>query len=350
MERSPQWRRGRFENPQPLRNDPLLALRDVFARSAHATPAAPVPTAPVDPAQLATPAPGGLRVTWLGHSTLLLEVDGVRVLVDPVWGQRASPFTVLGPRRFYPPLVGLADLPPLDAVLVSHDHYDHLDLPTVRGLLAVPGLTAPFIVPLGVGAHLEAWGVPPERVVELDWWERRWIRGVVVVATPARHASGRGLRRNQTLWCGFALLGPRRRAWYSGDTGLFPGLADLGARLGPFDLAMVEAGAYGRAWPDWHIGPEQAVIASRLVRAALLVPVHWGLFNLAFHGWTEPPERVLAAAREHGQAVALPRPGEPVEPGALVPAEPWWPRLPWRSAKEDPIVSTFAMPAAQGSP
>jgi L-ascorbate metabolism protein UlaG (beta-lactamase superfamily) len=347
MERSPQWQGGRFENPEPLRNHLWLALRDAFARSAHRTPSAPVPTAAVDVARLAAPAPDGLRVTWLGHSTLLLEVDGRRVLVDPVWGERASPFGAFGPRRFYAPLLSLEDLPPLDAVLVSHDHFDHLDLPTIQAMRA---WKMPFVVPLGVGAHLEAWGIAPERVVELDWWERTRLGDVEVVATPARHASGRGLARNRTLWSGFALLGPAHRAYYSGDTGLFPGLADVGARLGPFDAAMIEAGAYGRAWPDWHLGPEQAVLVSRLVRAALLVPVHWGLFNLAFHGWTEPAERVLAAARQAGQPVAVPRPGESVEPGAPVPLERWWPELPWRSAEEDPIVSTWAARAAGAIP
>lgn len=348
MRRSPQWRDGRFVNPQPLQNDWWLMAKDHLVASEHAKPGAPVPVEPVDVRHLADPPPTGLRVTWLGHSTLLVELDGRRVLVDPVWGERSSPFSWIGPRRWYPPVLPLAQVPPVDAVLVSHDHFDHLDMPTIR---AMRGWDTTFVVPLGVGAHLERWGVPAARIVELDWWERTRVGEVEIVATPARHASGRSpfSGRDGTLWAGFALLGPAHRAWYSGDTGLFPGLAEIGARLGPFDVAMIEAGAYGRAWPDWHLGPEQAVAASRLARAEVLVPVHWGLFNLAYHGWTEPAERVLAAAEKAGVKVAIPRPGQSVEPAALPPVARWWPALPWRTAEADPIVATGVGALAAGA-
>lgn len=350
MERSPQWKAGRFENPEPLRNDLWLALRDLLGASEHRTPAGPVATEPVDPRRFETPPPTGLRVTWLGHSTLLLEVDGHRVLVDPVWGERAFPFSWMGPRRFFPPLLPLERVPALDAVVVSHDHFDHLDMPTIQ---AMKGWETTFVVPLGVGAHLAAWGVPEARIVELDWWERARVGSLEIVATPARHASGRSPfgGQNGTLWAGLAVLGPAHRVWYSGDTGFFPGLADIGARLGPFDLAMIEAGAYGRAWPDWHLGPEQAVRASQLVHARVLLPVHWGLFNLAYHGWTEPAERVLAASAQAGVTVTLPRPGQSIEPAAPPALTRWWPALPWRSAEEDPIVATWVAAAARrGAP
>ena len=349
MERSPQWKDGRFENPQPLHNDMWRALVDWFSASDERRPKGPVPTEPVDARRFEQPPSSGLRVTWLGHSTLLVELDGLRVLVDPVWGERASPFSWLGPRRFYDPLLPLDALPRIDAVVVSHDHYDHLDMPTIQAMKA---WKTTFIVPLGVGAHLESWGVPEERIVELDWWERTRLGDVEVVATPARHASGRSpfTRQNGTLWAGFALIGPSHRVYYSGDTGLFPGLDDIGARLGPFDLAMIEAGAYGRSWPDWHLGPEQAVRASRMVRANVLLPVHWGLFDLAFHGWTEPAERVRVAARKADVTVAFPMPGQSVEPGApgALPARTWWPAVPWKTAEEDPIVATSIGSAAVG--
>jgi len=339
MERSPQWKDGRFENPEPLHNDLWRALRDLAGASAHRTPSGPVPTEPVDSSRFEEPPATGLRVTWLGHSTLLVELDGRRVLVDPVWGERASPFSWVGPRRFYPPLLPLEQVPAVDAVVISHDHFDHLDLPTIQ---AIKGWKTTFVVPLGVGAHLERWGVPAAQIVELDWWERTRLGDLEIVATPARHASGRSpfSGRNGTLWSGFAFLSPAHRVYYSGDTGLFPGLADIGARLGPFDLAMIEAGAYGRAWPDWHLGPEQAVLASQLVRAKVLLPVHWGLFNLAYHGWTEPAGRVLVAGGKAGVRVTIPRPGESVEPAALPPLTRWWPDVPWRTAEEDPIVAT----------
>lgn len=345
IERSPQWRDGRFENPEPLKNDMWLAFKDLFGASDYRTPSGPVPTEPVDPRRFDSPPQSGLRVTWLGHSTALVELDGRRVLLDPVWGERASPFSWAGPRRFYAPLVPLERLPALDAVLISHDHFDHLDEPTIAVMKDWP---TTFIVPLGVGAHLASWGVPAARIVELDWWEHADVGDLRIVATPARHASGRAplIGQNQTLWSGFALVGPAHRVFYSGDTGFFPGLTDIGARLGPFDLAMIESGAYGRAWPDWHLGPEQAVRASQLVRAQLLLPVHWGLFNLAFHGWTEPAERVLVAAANAGVAVTIPRPGQSVEPGSPPPLERWWPEVPWRSAEDDPIVATWVTAAA----
>ena len=345
MERSPQWKDGRFENPQPLHNDMWRALLDWFSASEERRPSASVPTEPLDAGRFEPLPLTGLRATWLGHSTLILEVDGLRVLVDPVWGERAFPFSWLGPQRFYAPLLPLGQLPRIDAVVISHDHYDHLDMPTIQ---AMKDWKTTFIVPLGVGAHLESWGVPEDRIVELDWWERTRLGDVEIVATPARHASGRSpfSQQNRTLWAGFAFIGPIHRAYYSGDTGFFPGLDDIGARLGPFDLAMIEAGAYGRAWPDWHLGPEQAVRASRMVRADLLLPVHWGLFNLAYHGWTEPAERVLVAASKAGVNVAILMPGQSIEPGALPRLTRWWPVVPWKTAEEDPIVASQLLNAA----
>lgn len=353
MERSPQWKDGRFENPQPLRNDLWLSLRDFFGTVDHRTPSGPVPTEAVDPARFDSPPSTGLRVTWLGHSTLLVELDGRRVLIDPVWGERAFPFSWLGPRRFFAPPLPLEAVPAVDAIVISHDHFDHLDLPTIR---ATRGWNTTFVVPLGVGAHLVCWGVPEDRIVELDWWERTTIANLEIVATPARHASGRLplVGQNGTLWAGFALLGPAHRVYYSGDTGFFPGLADIGARLGPFDLAMIEAGAYGRGWPDWHLGPEQAVSAGQLVQAKALLPVHWGLFNLAYHGWTEPAERVLLAAGKAGLRTVVPKPGQSIEPTVAGAVARWWPELPWRTAEQDPIVATWVTaavhPAVQTTP
>jgi L-ascorbate metabolism protein UlaG (beta-lactamase superfamily) len=339
MERSAQWTGGGFENPQPLYNDWWGSLTGMFDASPAVSPdGEPVPTVPGGRERWAAPPATGLRVTWLGHSTSLVELDGYVVLMDPVWSERASPLTWVGPKRWYAPPIALGELPKVDAVVISHDHYDHLDHGT---LVAMKDWDTTFIVPLGVGAHLEAWGVPASRIVELDWWERTRVRELEIVATPARHASGRTLTdKDATLWAGFALLGPKHRAYYSGDTGLFPAMKDIGERLGPFDVTLIEVGQYNRSWPDWHIGPEQAVLAHQWVRGRVLLPVHWGLFTLALHGWTEPIERVLAAAGERGQAVLVPRPGESIEPEASPGLSRWWPELPWQTAAQHPIIST----------
>jgi L-ascorbate metabolism protein UlaG (beta-lactamase superfamily) len=338
MQRSPQYGDGTFVNPQELVNHFGAMITGMFAVSDDATPTETPPFEKVPADRFATRPASGLRVTWLGHSTLLLEIDGHRILTDPVWGERSSPLSWIGPTRWYPPPLALTEVPRLDAVILSHDHYDHLDYWTI---VAMKDLDTTFIAPLGVGAHLEYWGVPASRIVELDWWERHVVGSLEIVATPARHASGRTLfDKDETLWAGYALLGAQHRVYFSGDTGLFPAMHDIGEKLGPFDLTMIEAGAYGNAWPDWHLGPEQAVTAHRMVRGEVMLPVHWGLFNLAYHGWTEPIERVLVAAQATGVTVIAPRPGQSIEPSSPPPVEPWWPTLEWRTAAEDPIVAT----------
>jgi L-ascorbate metabolism protein UlaG (beta-lactamase superfamily) len=342
MEQSSQWGDGHFNNPQPLWNDNWKMVTGLFDVSPHATPSKPPATVQVEPGRFATPPASGLRITWFGHSSMLVEIDGYRILTDPLWSERASPLSWIGPRRFYAPPAPLDELPAIHAVVISHDHYDHLDRETIS---AMKGWDTIFVAPLGVGAHLAYWGVPEDRIVELDWWGRTKVGDLEIVCTPARHASGRTLTdKDATLWAGYALVGPKHRAYYSGDTGLFPALREIGERLGPFDVTMIESGAYGSAWPDWHLGPEQAVTAHQMVKGRVMLPVHWGLFNLAFHGWTEPVERVLAAAQKTGATVVVPKPGESIEvpPRSALPVSErrWWPELAWQSAEQDPIIST----------
>jgi L-ascorbate metabolism protein UlaG (beta-lactamase superfamily) len=341
MRQSPEWHGSHFENPQPLVNYMGAAMVHLFRPDPNVTPHSPPSTVAVEPGRFAKPPRSGLRVTWLGHSTVLLEIDGHRFLTDPVWSERVGPIRSIGPRRWYPPLLALQDIPPLDAVVLSHDHYDHLDYATI---VALKDRNLLFVAPLGVGAHLKRWGVPEAQIVELDWWQSRAFGDLVLWATPARHASGRTLLFDDgaTLWAGYAFLGARHRVYYSGDTGLFPALKRVGERLGPFDLTMIEVGQYDQAWPDWHLGPEQAVEAHRRLRGAVMLPVHWGLFALASHGWTEPIERALAAGHTTGAVVIAPRPGQSVEPTQERPQERWWPALPWHTGAENPIEADHA--------
>ena len=339
VQRSPQWQGDHFANAEPMWNDAQHAIGETFRKNPYDTPASPIPVLANAAAQYAAPPATGLRVTWFGHSSSLIEIDGVTLLTDPIWSARSSPVTWAGPMRWHAAAVALRSLPRVDAVLISHDHYDHLDRATVQ---SIDDGRVRFIVPLGVGAHLAAWGVAESRITELDWWQAARVGRVELIATPSRHASGRiNPQGDRTLWAGYAMIGPVHRAWYSGDTGMQSAFAEIGRRYGPFDVTLIEAGQYDAAWPDWHLGPEQAVDAHRLVRGRVMIPVHWALFRLSHHGWTEPAERVLAAARCGDTVnVLIPRPGQAVEPTTNAKLARWWPAVPWETAAQRPIVAT----------
>ena len=333
IRRSPHFKDGVFQNPGgTARTRPsgsTLDLAKVFLDKDTRPLRSPVGTVPVHAttlADLAKPPTTGLRVTWMGHSGVLVEIDGHRVLFDPVWGERCSPFPFVGPRRLHPVPLPLAALGPVDVVVVSHDHYDHLDMPTIK---ALAGTDTVFAVPLGVGAHLEHWGVSADRLRELDWHESTKVRGLTLTATPARHFCGRGLRNTQhTLWASWSVAGEEHRVYHSGDTGYFEGFREIGASHGPFDVTMIQIGAYSEFWPDIHMTPEEGLRAHLDLQGGtphgVLLPIHWGTFNLAPHPWAEPGEWTKEAAEEAGQAVALPRPGEPFEPAGKLPADAWW--------------------------
>jgi L-ascorbate metabolism protein UlaG (beta-lactamase superfamily) len=272
----------------------------------------------------AMPSESGLRVTWFGHSSMLWEIDGTRILMDPVWDERAAPVQWFGPKRFFAPTLPLDELPPLDAVLISHDHYDHLGKGTVQTLAGLrPDLR--WITSLGVGAELRDFGVAADRITELDWTESATVGGLTITSLPARHFSGRSLsNRNETLWASFALRGPRHNLYYGADSGLWDGFRSIGEQFGPFDVTMLEIGAFNEAWKDIHLGPDGAAEAFTMLGGGLLMPIHWGLFDLALHGWLEPIERILQLADSHGISLFSPEPGKPAEP--CVEVSRWWRR------------------------
>ncbi len=301
----------------------MPSLTDFLYGGERRVPRGPLPS--MDPLETwRRPPASGLRATWLGHSTLLIEIDGVRVLTDPVWGPRASPSRFAGPKRFQPVPVPLSAMPPVDLVIVSHDHYDHLDYPTIRELAKHE---VPFVTSLGVGAHLEAWGVRAERIVELDWWESHDLPNtdLTVTAAPSQHFSGRGLKSgNTTLWSSLAIRSSRHAVFFSGDTGLTTEYQTIRERLGPFDLVMLEVGAFHPAWGDIHLGPKNALEAQAMLGGGALLPVHWGTFCLAMHAWDQPAEDLLDLAPKAGAQLLMPRLGEPVEPSHGERIDCWW--------------------------
>ena len=362
VQHSPNFRDGRFQSSEPslrprfrAQTSALLAAIRVHGRG---RPVGTVPVVRADPPEQ----PGELAVTWYGHATTVVEVDGARFLLDPVFSERVSPSTRTGPRRLHPVPGPIEDLPTIDAVVISHDHYDHLDEPTI--VMLEHTHRPHYVVPLGVDHHLVAWGVPWERITALDWREETQVGGIRLTCTEARHNSGRGFIDSQTLWAGWALRGPRHSVYFAGDSGTSKRFAHIGADLGPFDLTLMPVGAYDRFWPDIHMDPEQAVAAHRdvnrlgtdptaLTRDAagvaddfidgdhridtpggeheegertrtsrttttaagesVMVPVHWATFNLAMHWWSEPVRRTRAAAAAAGVPVACPRVGERVD-------------------------------------
>ena len=322
----------RFLNPVPTQmGSPGMMLRliPMYLRSREEkTPKVALGPFRTEAAAYKQAPASGLRVTWFGHSSLLLEMDEVKLLLDPVWDERASPVQWGGPKRFFAPTLALEELPALDAVVLSHDHYDHLGAGTVRRLAKLmPELR--WIVPLGVGGLVSRMGVAVERVTELDWTESTTVGGLTVTALPARHFSGRGLlNRFQTLWCSYVLRSAWHGVYYGADSGLWDGFAEIGDVYGPFDLTMLEIGAFHPEWAAIHMGPDGAAEAfAALGGQGLLMPIHWGLFDLALHGWRQPIERITELADERGIRLWTPEPGRPTEVVAGEEVQSgWWRR------------------------
>ena len=321
MRDSPEWTKNKFENSEPTSVMPggqmLKTLARFWFERGERRPTGSLPHFSKKRAlhSLSQLPETGLRLTWLGHSTVLLEMEGRRILFDPMFAERASPSHLAGTTRFSPAALSLAELPPIDAIILSHDHYDHLDMDAIRVLAR---LNKPFYAPLGVGAHLERWGVAANRIIECDWWEEASVRGLRLVSTPARHFSGRGLQRNRMLWCSWCVIGDNSRVFFGGDSGPSTAFAEIGERFGPFDVALLEIGAWDAAWGEIHMGPRGALTAFEQIHARCLVPIHWATFNLGLHAWYEPAETLLALGETVEPAILTPMLGEPIEPLCLL--------------------------------
>ena len=334
---SPNYRDGQFRAHEPAQWVPTgeaegAPAGNPFVKAVRergrGRPAGTVPLVrPVHP-QAAT----DLAVTWYGHATSVLEVDGARFLLDPVFGDRVSPSAFVGPKRLHPVPGPISEIPALDAVVISHDHYDHLDEPSIATLERTH--RPHYVVPLGVDEHLLAWGVPSDRITSLDWRESTEVAGITITCTEARHFSGRGFARNQTLWAGWAFRGARHAAFFGGDSGPTHRYVDIGADLGPFDLTIIPVGAYSDYWPDIHLNPEQAITAHLDVtkgEGGVMLPIHWATFNLAMHWWSEPIRWARREAAERGVQLLCPVVGTRIvlsdqEVGEVVDAHqaPWW--------------------------
>jgi L-ascorbate metabolism protein UlaG (beta-lactamase superfamily) len=279
-----------------------------FNKPADTRPSGEIPVQTLTKQQLLA-APDN-TVYRLGHSTVLLKLHGEFWITDPMFSDRASPVKWAGPQRFHRPPIMIDDLPPIKAVIISHDHYDHLDHDSIMKLA---GKTEYFLTPLGVGDILVDWGVPPSKVKQLDWWQEIQIAGVRLVATPARHFSGRSLfNKNQTQWASWAILAADKRVFFSGDSGYFDGFKKIGDKYGPFDVTMLDTGAYNVNWPDVHMNPEESIQAHIDLKGKNLLPIHNGTFDLSMHSWHEPLDRIVALGNAHGIPVVTPLMGEPV--------------------------------------
>ncbi len=324
---SKSYLKGKFVNQIPTTMDTsfkkmVSILKDYLKGNPKIRPVKSIPVQPLDARLLEGNQQA--NVTWLGHSTVLLELDGKTLLLDPMFSQAPSPIPQLGGRRYSEKLpIEIEELPQIDAILISHDHYDHMDYNSIKKLKAK---TKHFYVPLGAGSHLERWGVEPKQIRELDWWNEAEFEGLTIACTPARHFSGRSLfDRDSTLWCSWVIAGQQTKVYFSGDSGYGPHFKEIGERFGPFDLTLLECGQYDQRWSAIHMMPEETVQAQLDLKGKMMLPIHWGAFTLALHDWNEPIERVTKTAKAQNIEIASPRIGETFMIGAAnYPASIWW--------------------------
>lgn len=329
-DRSDHWNGKQFVNQSPTTMDiSLLSLpgliREQLRNTGPRSPQAPIPILPFEPVRFSA-SPTQPKFVWYGHSVLLLQLNGKNILIDPMLGPDASPIAPFSARRFSENALAVIDqLPRLDAILMTHDHYDHLDYASFKQLRLK---TDTYLVSLGVARHLERWGIPREQIREFDWWQETELGGVHLTFTPSRHFSGRGpFDRAQCLWGGWVFRTDTQQIYWSGDGGYGSHFQAIGAKFGSFDWAFLECGQYNERWHAIHLYPEEAVQVGKEVKAKLSIPVHWGGFSLALHPWKDPIERFVAEAARQQLAIATPRIGEIITLGAEPRDRFWWQEL-----------------------
>lgn len=327
MVASPQYRDGQFQNHKPIKTMewgkiPGLLKRYITEERKDIEPAKPVPLKTIDQFVLSQLPQDSMTLFRLGHSSFLLKADGEYWLIDPVFSERASPFSFIGPKRFHQPPISIEQLPPIKGVIISHNHYDHLDKAAVKQLT---DKVDNFIVPLGIGRDLVHWGVKQQNIVEMDWWQSHQIGGVTLTSTPSQHFSGRGVTdTNKTLWSSWVIKTPEQSLYYTGDSGYFPGFKEIGEKFGPFDMTIIETGAYDKDWPDVHMTPEESLQAHIDVKGKKMIPAHNGTFDLAFHAWYEPLERITTLANNAGVDLITPIVGDAVDVQGADQKDTWW--------------------------
>jgi len=328
MQSAKNFRAGKFHNTVSTKMDMksgkmVNVMWEFFKNDKSREPVTTIKVNKFNPAVFQQMNPSEVSFTWFGHSSILLKINGKVLLIDPVFSERVSMFPFLGPKRFkYSHHMDVELLPRLDAVLISHDHYDHLDYKTIQKL---KDKVNRFYVPLSVGAHLEKWGVPPGNITELNWWESVDFDNLTFVFTPSRHFSGRGLNdRFSTLWGAWVIKGESQNIFFGADSGYFQGFKEIGEKYGPFDLTFLECGAYNKNWSDIHMMPEETIQANVDLRGKALMPIHWGKFNLSLHPWKEPIERAIAKGKDLDVKIITPKIGEIVILNDRLNTARWW--------------------------
>jgi L-ascorbate metabolism protein UlaG (beta-lactamase superfamily) len=324
IKESPNYKNGVFQNLSPT---PVMAedasyrkiLKDYYNKPKTSEPSYPLPSVKTSLKNFSSDDPA---IVWFGHSSYMIHIEGKNILVDPVFSNSASPFSFMVKAYKGTSVYDADDFPELDIVIITHDHYDHLDYKTIRKLKSK---TKRFCVSMGVGAHLEYWGIPKEKIMELDWWDEAEIfPGMKLTAASARHFSGRGIRRGKTLWSSFILKTDKHNIYIGGDSGYDKHFLEIGKKFGPFDIAILECGQYNPSWKNIHMMPEETAQASIDLRAKVLLPVHWGKFTLALHPWNDSIKRVLKKSNELKVKITTPMIGEPIIVGGAYPEKEWW--------------------------